>query len=166
MGTGKPSFFFSAVNFGRWRAAALRSAYLVFSRLTLSRRGRCEATSNTRRSRNGTRSSSELAMLMRSALSRMSPASQTLMSRYCIRVTSSMPRTRSQTGAVSACGGVAGKSSRRMRRFSRSVNRLLLPMKRCSSVCAPRSRKFLPRNRGIPPARAASARRSPSGSLR
>ena len=76
------------------RAAALRRAYLVLYLFTLSPVGSFEATLNTSLSRKGTLSSSEFAILMRSALSRISPTIHMLMSRYCIFVTSSYLRQR------------------------------------------------------------------------
>ena len=48
-----------------------------------------EPTANTSVSRKGTRSSSELAIVILSALTRMSPRSQVNRSTYCMRVESS-----------------------------------------------------------------------------
>ena len=50
-----------------------------------------DATANTSGSRNGTRSSSEFAIVILSALTRMSPRSQVNRSTCCIRATGSQP---------------------------------------------------------------------------
>ena len=72
-------------------SSARRSAYLVVSLVIFCSNGICSATSNTSGSRNGTRSSSEFAMVILSALTRMSPRSQVNRSRCCIRATGSQP---------------------------------------------------------------------------
>ena len=67
-------------------ASARRSAYFVVSLVIFRSVGMDEPTPNTSTSRNGTRSSSELAIVILSALTRMSPRSQVNRSTYCIRV--------------------------------------------------------------------------------
>ena len=54
--------------------------------------GRVSAILYTSESRNGTRSSSELAMVILSAFTRMSPRNQVNRSMCCIRATGSQPR--------------------------------------------------------------------------
>ncbi len=77
-------------------AAAARKAILPRRPVQRYRRGRPSATASTRRSRNGTRSSRLWAMLMRSALRRMSRGSQVCQSTHCTAVGSSRPRTASK----------------------------------------------------------------------
>ena len=58
------------------------------------------ATAKTSGSRNGTRPSSEWAMVIRSALTRMSPRSHVYTSMYCMAVTGASWATSAQHGAV------------------------------------------------------------------
>ncbi|CFE69418.1 Uncharacterised protein [Mycobacterium tuberculosis] len=60
-------------------------------RVILAPAGNREATAKTSGSRNGTRSSRELAIVILSALTRMSPRSQVNRSMCCIRATGSQP---------------------------------------------------------------------------
>ncbi|CNV17543.1 Uncharacterised protein [Mycobacterium tuberculosis] len=59
--------------------------------MILAPAGNREATAKTSGSRNGTRSSRELAIVILSALTRMSPRSQVNRSMCCIRATGSQP---------------------------------------------------------------------------
>lgn len=81
---------------GRAAAAAARKAILPRLPVQRYRRGRPSATASTRRSRNGTRSSRLWAMLIRSALRRISRGSQVCRSTHCRAVGSSRPRTASK----------------------------------------------------------------------
>src|SRR5699024_6689948 len=105
-GTGKPRFFLSAVVGGIVFSAAPRIAILVWAALTLQEVGMRQARSKTLRSRKGTRSSSEFAMLILSALSRISPTIQRLRSQYSIRVTASWPRVCSKYGRDRSVGKI------------------------------------------------------------
>ena len=71
-------------------------------RVILASTGNRDATANTSGSRNGTRSSSELAMVILSALTRMSPRSQVNRSMCCMRATGSQPADSAYTGAVTS----------------------------------------------------------------
>ena len=72
-------------------ASALRSASFVVFSPSFAARGSPEATANTSGSRNGTRSSSEFAIVILSALTRMSPRSHVNRSTCCMRATGSQP---------------------------------------------------------------------------
>ena len=72
-------------------SSARRSASFVVPSATFSDRGSVDATANTSGSRNGTRSSSEFAIVILSALTRMSPRNQVNRSTCCIRATGSHP---------------------------------------------------------------------------
>ena len=87
------------------RSDASRSVSLVCVSLALSGVGMVADTSKTRRSKNGTRDSSEWAMDILSVFNRMSPTSQKYRSTYRMRVVSSRSLTSAYTGAVS-CWGV------------------------------------------------------------
>ena len=78
VGVGKPSFLRFTMAGGTTPSSARRSANLVSTERGGSFRstGMPAATSKTSLSRNGTRSSSECAIDIRSALTRMSPRSQ------------------------------------------------------------------------------------------
>jgi len=70
---------------------ALRNAYLVVPWTIFSSTGSADATRQTSVSRNGTRNSRELAIVILSALTRMSPRNQVNKSRCCMRATGSQP---------------------------------------------------------------------------
>ena len=89
VGTGKPSLRRLSTCGGTICSSARRSAYFVVSLVTRWSTGSVPATLKTSGSRNGTRSSSELAIVILSALTRMSPRSQVNRSTYCMAVTSS-----------------------------------------------------------------------------
>ena len=73
--------------------------------------GSREATANTSGSRNGTRSSSELAIVILSALTRMSPRSQVNRSMCCMRATGSHPSDSAYSGAVTSVWVHSGRNS-------------------------------------------------------
>ena len=91
IGTGKPSFARFSTWAGTIGSSARRSAYLVVVRVIFWSNGSREATANTSGSRNGTRNSSELAIVILSAFTRMSPRSQVNRSMCCMRATGSQP---------------------------------------------------------------------------
>ena len=91
MGTGKPSFGRLQHMRGTIGSSARRSAYFVVVLVIFWSSGSRDATANTSGSRNGTRSSSELAIVILSALTRMSPRSQVNRSMCCMRATGSQP---------------------------------------------------------------------------
>src|SRR3989344_4014908 len=90
-GVGKPSFFLLRTDSGKTFLNASRKRYFVIPFLHLKRSGKVAARRETSRSRNGTRSSRECAMVILSALARISPTSQVLISTYCILVESLNP---------------------------------------------------------------------------
>ena len=92
IGTGKPSLGRFSTCAGTISSIARRRAYFVVSRVIFWSTGIVLATSKTVVSRNGTRSSRLLAIVILSALTRMSPRSQVKRSMYCIRVELSMCR--------------------------------------------------------------------------
>ncbi len=104
MGTGKPSLGRSALSRGSRLPTASRSANLVVPAAVFSARASLLATLITSRSRNGVRSSRPCAIDPRSALTRMSPGSQVLMSTSCMVATSSSPPASawSKTGPVTS----------------------------------------------------------------
>ena len=103
-GTGKPSFARSAAAWGSNSPMASRSANLVVPAAVFSTRASRAATASTSRSRNGVRSSRPWAMVIRSALTRMSPGSQVLTSISCMVATSSRPASAAcrYTGSVTS----------------------------------------------------------------
>ena len=94
----------AALAAGSVRAAAWRRAIFVVRASALAAAGSAAASAQTSRSRNGTRSSKLCAMLILSALSRMSPASHKFKSTCCIRVTGSSPSVASQIASVKNIG--------------------------------------------------------------
>ena len=95
----------SVASCGSSGATASLSANLVVVAAVFSARARRLATAITSRSRNGVRSSSPCAIAVRSALTRMSPGSQVLMSISCMVATSSssLSAAWSKIGSVTSC---------------------------------------------------------------
>ena len=89
IGTGKPSLGRCSTCAGTIGSSARRNAYLVVVRVILASTGSRDATANTSGSKKGTRSSSELAIVILSALTRMSPRNQVNRSTCCMRATGS-----------------------------------------------------------------------------
>src|SRR5438874_2521665 len=89
MGTLKPRLRPSTTAAGSRPAIARRRRYFVVRPRRRSRAGSRRASSITPRSRNGTRASSEWAMLMRSTFTRMSAGRNSVASTYCRRSSSS-----------------------------------------------------------------------------
>src|SRR3989344_4626527 len=87
-GVGKPSFLLVRTDSGRTFLNASRNRYLVTPPRHLNRFGKVAASLATSTARNGTLNSSECAIVILSALARISPTSQVLMSMYCILVES------------------------------------------------------------------------------
>src|SRR5690606_7671273 len=112
IGTGKPSLRRLITWGGTTCCSACRSAYLVVSLVIFCSNGTVLATRKTSASRNGTRSSSEFAMVILSALTRMSPRSQVNRSTCCIRVTGSQPTDCRYGSAVMSLCETPGSKAR------------------------------------------------------
>ena len=96
IGDGKPSFSLFATSFGNSAAAAVRKETLVSSPRIRVLIGIVAAKAATSLSTNGVRTSSELHILIRSALCKISNGNQVLISKYCICVISSLSLTSSK----------------------------------------------------------------------
>src|SRR3989344_7353891 len=91
IGVGNPNFFLVRTDSGRTFLNASRRRYLVVLPLHLRLSGKRAARCATSISRNGTLNSRECAIVILSALARISPTSQVLISMYCILVESLNP---------------------------------------------------------------------------